>query len=103
MAGLWRRTNRVIVRVARPAPTKSGRATRGGTYSFYRRHAGLTSSGCFCLQSLRRHYLGWGRFIRCTHMRWFPAFAVQPRPTQISRLKTVCRCQRQMTKAAPSQ
>ena len=103
MAGLWRRTNRVIVRVARPLPTSSGGATRGGTCSFYRRDAGLTGSGCFCLQSLRRHYLGWARFIRCAHRRWFPASAVQRRPARISRFRTVCRCQRQMTKAAPSQ
>lgn len=103
MADLWHRTNTVMVRVARPAPTRSGRPPRGRIHSIYRRDARRTSWGCFCLQSLWRHYIGWARFIRCTHMRWFPAPAVPRRPARTNRFRKVCRCQRLMTKTARSQ
>ncbi|NYI22328.1 hypothetical protein FHS93_001214 [Sphingobium francense] len=69
MTDLWRRLNRVVVRIALPVPTRSGRPPRGGIHSIYRRDARPMSSACFCLHSLRCHYIGRARFIRWTHRR----------------------------------
>lgn len=89
MTSRRRRTYRMFIRVALRADIRRGRPQLRGGRTFQLRDLHSTSLGCVSLALLSHACALRARFAGGTHMKLFPACAVQRRPAIISR---VSRC-----------